>query len=101
MRLLTREQVEGELLAILKDIRDDWDSSIEVTEKTGIFQELGFESIDAVALGSTLEEHFDQSLPFAEYLTKVREQQLKDITVGHILTFLMENLKGSVERKAS
>jgi acyl carrier protein len=101
MEELSRVKVRSDLLTILKEIRDGWDCSIEITEDTGIFRELGFESIDAVALGSALEEHFDRTLPFAEFLTKVREQDLQDITVGQLLAFLMTSLNGIAGRETS
>jgi len=85
---------------MLKDWREEWEYAGEITEETGIFKDLEFESIDAVALGSTIEEHFNQSLPFAEFLTEARREQLKDITVGDLLKFLMANLNGSQERPA-
>jgi len=72
-----------------------------VTENTGIFSELGFESIDAVALGAALEEHFGTSLPFAEFLTRAKEQNVTDITVGQLVTFLMSSLNGAAARSLS
>ena len=100
MQELSREQVKDDLLTMLKDWREEWEYAGEITEETGIFKDLEFESIDAVALGSTIEEHFNQSLPFAEFLTEARREQLKDITVGDLLKFLMANLNGSQERPA-
>lgn len=94
-----RETVRDELIDILKQIRDDWECSTDVTEATGLFRDLGFESIDAVALGSSLEDHFDQSLPFAEFLTKAREQQFSDITVGQLIDFLMQSLDQAAQRR--
>jgi len=101
VELLTRDKVRQDLIELLKDAREDWDHSINVTDETGIFNDLGFESIDAVGLSSSLEAHFDQSLPFPEFMTKVKEQNLKDITVGHLLDFLMANLRQSAERAAA
>lgn len=100
MQQLSRENVRNELLTMLSDWREDWEYTGTITEDTGIFNDLEFESIDAVAFGSTIEEHFNQSLPFAEFLTKAREQQQEDITVGNLLDFLMANLEGSRERLA-
>jgi len=95
---LTRERVRHDLIELLKDAREDWDHSLAVTDETGIFNELGFESIDAVGLSSALEGHFEQTLPFPEFMAKAKEQQLKDITVGQLLDFLMQNLE---ERKVA
>ena len=100
MPILTRDAVRDDLIAILKQIRDDWECSTDVTEDTGLFQELGFESIDAVALGSALEDHFNRSLPFAEFLTKAREEKLTDITVGRLVDFLVESLDRRAQGQA-
>lgn len=101
MELLTRERVRHDLIELLKDAREDWDPTVEVTDQTGIFNELGFESIDAVGLSSALEGHFEQTLPFPEFMTKAKEQNLKDITVGQLLDFLMHNLDRSAEKKVA
>ena len=99
MEALTRERVRDDLIELLRDAREDWDRSITVTDATGIFNELGFESIDAVGLSSALEGHFEQTLPFPEFMSKAKEQNLTDITVGQLLDFLMQNLQTSAERK--
>ena len=101
MPTLSRDSVRGDLIQMLKEIRADWDYSVEITEETGLFRDLGFESIDAVALGSALEEHFNRTLPFAEFLTKARDEYLADITVGYLLGFLVSNLNGSLGRQPS
>ena len=77
---------------MIKEVRQDWDFSAELTERSGLFRDIGFESIDAVALGSAIEEHYDQSMPFAEFLTKANERKAEDITVGELVDFLMEHL---------
>jgi acyl carrier protein len=81
-------------MKIMTELRDDWEYSGQITEQTGIFRDLGFESIDAVALGSAIEDHYNRSLPFAEFLMKANERQATDITIGELLDFLSEHLSG-------
>ena len=100
MEKLTRDQVRSALIRLLKEAREDWDDSIVVTDATGIFRELGFESIDAIGLGSALEEHFGGVLPFPEFMSKARDAHVHDITVGMVLDFLMQNIDRSAERAA-
>ena len=88
-----RQTVKDQLMSMLMELREDWEYSAELTEDTGLFKDLGFESIDAVALGSAIEEHFGQNLPFAEFLTRAGEQGLQDITIGRLLDFLVTNLR--------
>ncbi len=98
MAAFDRETLRNDLLKILSDLRDDWEYSSEITESTGLFQDLEFESIDAVALGSAIEEHYNRSLPFAEFLSKASEREATDITVGELVNFLVENLGEPAER---
>ncbi len=100
MEKLTRDQVRSDLIGILKGARDDWDNSIVVTDETGIFRELGFESIDAIGLGSALEDHFNAVLPFPEFMARARAEHVNDITIKLLLDFLMKNLAQSEERAA-
>jgi acyl carrier protein len=89
---LTQEQIRNDLISLLKEARDDWDDSVVITDETGLFLDLGFESIDAVGLGSALEQHFDKVLPFPEFMSRAKEEDLADITVGRLLEFLRLNL---------
>jgi len=101
VELLTRYQAREDLIDLLKDTREDYDPSIVITDSTGIFNDLGLESIDAIGLGSALEGHFGQTLPFPEFMAKAKEENLTDITVGRLLDFLMANLKTSAEGKVA
>jgi acyl carrier protein len=98
MELLTRDQVRSQVIELLKSAREDFDSSVEISDQTGLFRDLGFESIDAIGLSSSLEGTFDQTLPFPEFMNRAKREEWKDITLGQLLDFLMENLKGSAER---
>jgi len=93
MTMPDRGKIRGDLLHILTHLRDDWEYSGEISEDTGLFRDLNFESIDAVALGSAIEDHYNQSLPFAEFLMKANQRQAQDITVGELVTFVAENVK--------
>ena len=96
MQLLTREQVSNDLMAMLKELREDWEYSGELNEQTGLFRDLGLESVDAVALGAAIEEHFGRPLPFAEFLMKAREQNMKDIPLGYLVDFMLSHLNRNV-----
>jgi len=92
---LTKEEIRTELISLLKQAREDWDDSTVITDDTGLFLDLGFESIDAVGLGSVLEQHFGKILPFPEFMSRAREEDLSDITVGRLVDFLVLNLDAS------
>jgi len=86
---VTRDGIRNDLIQLLKDAKEDWDDSIVITDDTGLFFNLGFESIDAVGLGSALESHFGKTLPFPEFMARAKEEHLKDITVGRLVDFLI------------
>jgi acyl carrier protein len=98
MTIRTNEAIRNDLMTLLKDLRDDWEYSAELTDKTGLFGDLGFESIDAVALGGAIEDHFGQQLPFAEFLTGAKDRKLNDISIGLLVEFLAANLDGAEAR---
>ncbi len=97
MQRFDRDKVRGNLMKIMAELREDWEYSGEITEQTGIFRDLDFESIDAVALGSAIEDEYDCSLPFAEFLMKANERRATDITIGELVSFLVEHLPTSGE----
>ena len=94
-----RARTKEAILGMLRELKEDWEYSGEVTEETGIFRDLEFESIDAVALGCAIEEHFAQPLPFAEFLTQAKEDALEDINIGLLIDFILKNLDGSEGRQ--
>ena len=92
---MTRDQIRTEVIVLLKQVKEDWDDSVVVTDDTGLFLDLGFESIDAVGLGSALEQHFGKVLPFPEFMARAKEDDLNDITIGNLIQFLEGSLNSS------
>jgi len=92
-----RNAVRDAVAAQIQEVKEDWDISTPITDKTGLFNDIGFESIDAVALGAAIEEHYDRQLPFADFLTKANEEQWPDVTVGQLVDFLLDNLPGDAK----
>ena len=89
---VSEEAIYTELLDILNDLTGDWEYSGEISKDTFLLADLGFESIDAVALGTAIEERFQKSLPFPEFLAEVAEREVKDIRVGELANFIYQNL---------
>jgi acyl carrier protein len=92
---VTREQIGADLQKICNEIMGDWEYSGEITLETRLFADLGLESIDVVALGAAIEEHYRRNFPFAQWLTQLREQRVDDIHVKDVIEFLHDNLKSS------
>lgn len=94
MAEVSQEQVFTDLLAILEELSDDWEYSGEVTLETSFFEDLGFESIDVVALGTTIEERYHRSFPFAEFLARIGQRENQDIQIGEVVEFVYQQLDG-------
>ncbi len=90
----SRQEILDYVLKTLQDLSRDWDYSNPVTEKSLLFTELGFESLDAVVLGTTIQEHYGQQMPFSELLVEIGRDQ-RDLSVGELVDFVGTNLKAA------
>lgn len=89
----SKEAIFADLVDILSELRDDWEYSETITRQTSMLHDLYFESIDAVALGAAIEENYNQSMPFAEFLAELGEQENPDLRVGDLVDFIYKNLE--------
>ena len=96
----SREQVREILTDLLRNAREDWDGTIIITDETGLFHDLGFESIDAVGLSSAVESAFDKTLPFADFMAEAKKQDWRDITVGRLLDFVCAHVDTAQSARA-
>jgi acyl carrier protein len=88
----TREEIQDYLLATLQELGRDWDYSRPVGPGSLLFSELGLESLDAVVLGTIIQEHFHQPLPFAELLSEIGREQ-RDLSIQELVDFVDRNLQ--------
>ena len=89
---IAREQVKAEVLNLLSAASDDWEYSGTITPETGLLGDLGFESLELVILGVSIQEHFKRTMPFPEYLAGLGEQQAKDVYVGDLIEFTYQHV---------
>jgi hypothetical protein len=95
MAEISKEKVLNDVIEILNDLTSDWELDEEISSDTLILNDLEFESIDGVALASAVEEFYEQSFPFSEYLSELGEKEVEDITVGGLADFVHQNLDKS------
>jgi acyl carrier protein len=93
MAEVLRDQITADLTGIFNETMGDWEYSGEITPETRLFADLGLESIDLVALGGAIEEHYRRTFPFAQWLTQLRDLQVDDIRVKDVIQFLHDNLQ--------
>lgn len=82
----------SDLAALLADFHGRQYSG-PIGPETRFFADLGLASIDAVVLGETLEQHYDCKLPFASLLADLGRRAERDLTMGELATFLIDNLE--------
>jgi acyl carrier protein len=80
----------ADILDIMSTMADDWEYGEEIAESTFLFRELGFESLDLVVLGTSLQERYGR-MPFAEFLADIGQREIRDVTVGELVAFVHEN----------
>jgi len=95
MNQASKDQIFQNLLTILDELSEDWEYSGEISLETTFLEDLGFESIDVVALGTAIEEHYRQAFPFAEFLAEVGQREAQDIRVGEVVDFINLHLDGA------
>lgn len=93
MTQATREAVFETVLDILMKMDEEWEDAVEITLDTWLVADLGLESIDIVVLGTTIQEQYDTSMPFAEFLAKIGEQEIRDIRVDQFVDFVCQHLR--------
>ena len=91
----TREQTLAYIQGTLETLMEDWDDvDTELSPNTKLFSELGMESLDAVVLGSSIQEHYGVEMPFGQMYAELGEQQ-KDITLAELVDFVQTHLQSA------
>lgn len=89
---ISRDEIQTYLLARLAELSADWDFDGDVGPGTLLFSGLGMESLDAVVLGVSVQEHYGQQMPFAELLSSLGQQR-RDLSIGELVDFIHQNLQ--------
>ena len=87
----TRDDIERYILQTLQELARDWDYSRPLDGSTRLFSDLGFESLDAVVLGSAIQDHYQRAMPFAEMLVELGQTQT-DLTIDGLSAFVQQHV---------
>lgn len=90
---MLRDDVMEHVVRLLSQLATDWEYSGTITPETLLFTDLGFQSLDAVVLGNSLQEHFGKPIPYADLLADIGQRQFNDVTVGEWVQFTYDNLQ--------
>ena len=83
-----------DVLELFGQLSKDWEYSGEITAETLLFEDLGFESLDIVVLGTAIQEKYGMIMPFAEFLIEMGQRDERDITVGELVEFVQDQITG-------
>lgn len=87
----SRQEVLDYLLHTMRELTADWDYADPVSPASLLFTELGLESLDAVVLGTAIQEHYQTQMPWAELLAEIGQQQ-RDLSINELADFVMTHL---------
>ena len=87
-------RAEAYIMQTLHELARDWDYDEPITANTGLFGQLGLESLDAVILATAIQEHYGCQMPFPKLFADVGERQ-QDLTVGQLIEFVERHAGGA------
>lgn len=90
----TKQEIMNEVLNLLTQLASDWEFEGEIGAETRLFSDLGFQSLDAVVLGNSLQERLGRPIPYGELLIEIGQRPFNDVTVGEWVDFTWRHLEG-------
>lgn len=84
--------IEESIKNILYKMMANMDFDEDIRPSTWLVADLGFESIDIVVLGTTIQQQIDEKLPFTEYLTQVGQREIRDISFDELVAFVQTHV---------
>jgi acyl carrier protein len=96
---VTYGQVLADVLDLMGQLAGDWEYEGEITADTLLFADMGYESLDLVVLGTTLEERYGR-MPFADFLARLGQREIDDVSVGQLVEFVCEHAGAAVVAEA-
>jgi acyl carrier protein len=91
---MSQQEVLDYILETVQNLCQDWDYADPVGPDSLLFTELGLESLDAVVLGTAIQEHYQRQMPFAELLAEIGQQQ-RDLSISELAEFAHSHLNGN------
>ena len=90
--MILKQEISDKVFALLKQLANDWEYEGEIGPETYLFSELGFQSLDVVILGNTLQEQYGQPIPYADLLAEIGQRPLNDTKVSEWIEFTYHHL---------
>ena len=90
-----RNTVRDEVLGLLQQLAEDWEYDSTIDEQTGLLLDMGLESLDLVVLATSLQEQFQQEMPFTTFFADLGQREQPDVTAGEWVDFVYSHLNGA------
>jgi acyl carrier protein len=89
----TQTDVLAEISGLIREVLDGYDpDAVPITRETSFQQDLAFESIDIVVLGTLLTERYGPVVNFPAYLSTLTIQDIIALRVGDLVDHVSERL---------
>lgn len=72
-------------------VEEDWVTSQPIGFDTSFESDLELESIEVVALGERLREHYGERLDFAGWLSSMELPEMMNLQVGDVVDFVLRS----------
>jgi acyl carrier protein len=82
-------QVLSSVLAILNELKGDWEYGGDIAPDTRFIADLGLESLEIVVLSTMIQQQYGR-LPFPEYFDEIGRRPVddRDVTVADLVGFV-------------
>jgi acyl carrier protein len=96
----TRQEALDYVLQMVQGLCQDWDYADPVGPDALLFTGLGLESLDAVVLGTAIQEHYRIQMPFAELLADIGEKR-RDLSIAELADFVNQHVNAAAAQEAT
>lgn len=82
-------QVLGAIMALLDELKGDWEYGGEIAPDTRFIADLGLESLEIVVLSTMIQQRYGR-LPFPAYFDEIGRRPIedRDVTVADLVGFV-------------
>ena len=87
-----------DVLNRLQQLAGDWEYTGVITPESRLFADLGFESLDLVVLGTSIQMDYQRVLPFSEFFADMGQRQDPDVSVSEWVDFVYQHLNSASEK---
>jgi len=88
---LDPEVLDG-VLALLGELKEDWDYDEAIDPQTRFIADLGLESLEIVVLSTMIQQQYGK-LPFPVFFDEIGQRPVdeRDVTVGELVAFVSQH----------